>query len=43
MEKIVPIIIVVIIVLLVDFLFAIFSIGIETVLMFFFDAFNSRD
>ena len=43
MEKIVSIVIVVIIALLVDFIFAIFSIGIETVLLFFFDTFKKND
>ena len=43
MARIVSIIVVIIIILLVDFLFAIFSIGIETVFRLFFDAFNHKD
>ena len=39
-ERIIPIAIVVIIALLVDFIFAIISIGVETVLSFLFDTFN---
>ena len=42
-ERIIPIAIVVVIALLVDFIVAIVSIGIETVLSLFFDIFNNSN